>query len=151
GDTPQDNRWHNDGCEFFAACRLLPQTRRARDRGLLEAADAANIERLCARLPALLPARPPVLVHGDLWLGNLHSCADGELALIDGGAVHYGWAEGDLAMLVLFGAPPVGFFDTYEAAYGGDGSWRERAAVLNVYHLLNHLNLFGASYLAAVR
>jgi fructosamine-3-kinase len=151
GDHPQDNTPDDDGFRFFAERRLLPQGRMALDRGLLDRADLARLEALCARLPELLPARPPVLVHGDLWRGNLHVCADGELALIDGGAVHYGWAEADLAMLTLFGAPPGEFFVAYESEAGIDSGWRERAALLNLYHLLNHLNLFGGGYLGAAR
>jgi fructosamine-3-kinase len=151
GDSPLDNTPGTDGHRFFAERRLLPQARRAHDSGLLSVAEVTRIERLCLRLPALLPEAAPVLVHGDLWTGNLHACANGELALIDGGAVHHGWAETDLAMLTLFGEPPAGFFAAYESTAGIDGRWRERAPLLNLYHLLNHLNLFGADYHAAVR
>jgi fructosamine-3-kinase len=65
--------------------------------------------------------------------------------------VHYGWAEADLAMLTLFGEPPAAFFAAYEAEAGSDSSWRTRAPLYNLYHLLNHLNLFGAAYSDAVR
>ncbi len=106
GDSAQDNTRDDDGFRFFAERRLLPQARRARDAGHLERADIARIESICARLHDLLPEAPPSLVHGDLWTGNLHVCASGELALIDAAAAHYGWAEGDLAMLTLFGEPP---------------------------------------------
>lgn len=151
GDSAQRNTRMQDGWRFFAECRLLPQTRRARDAGLLGANDSSNVERICAELPALIPKQPPALLHGDLWLGNLHPCADGELALIDAGAVHYGWAEADLAMLTLFGEPPAVFFDAYQSEAGIGSDWRERIPVYNLYHLLNHLNLFGGSYLQAVR
>ena len=151
GDTPQDNRWLDDGHAFFAERRLLPQARRAHDAGRLARADVARIEHLCANLAEHVPARPPALLHGDLWLGNLHACADGELALIDGGAVHYGWAAADLAMLTLFGEPPPAFFAAYEAEHGAETQWRASTRVLNLYHLLNHLNLFGSGYAAAVR
>ena len=151
GDSAQDNTRETDGHRFFVERRIAPQLRTALSAGRLSADDARRVDGLCARLPALLPARAPVLVHGDLWIGNLLACANGELALIDGGAVHCGWAEGDLAMLVLFGEPHAAFFAAYEAAAGIDSSWRERAPLLNLYHLMNHLNLFGAGYLDAVR
>jgi fructosamine-3-kinase len=151
GESPQPNTPMRDGWRFFAECRLLPQGRRARDAGRLTRGDTDALERLCHGLPAYIPAQPPSLVHGDLWTANLHACRDGELALIDAGAVHYGWAEADLAMLTLFGEPPAAFFAAYEAEAGIDAAWRSRASLYNLYHLLNHLNLFGAGYLGAVR
>jgi fructosamine-3-kinase len=151
GASPQPNPRTRDGWRFFAENRLLFQGRRAFDAGRITQADLSALERLCADLPARIPAQPPSLVHGDLWTGNLHSCADGELALIDAGAVHFGWPEADLAMLTLFGEPPASFFDAYQGDAGIDGGWRARAAIYNLYHLLNHLNLFGAGYLAGVR
>ena len=151
GDSPQDNTRSADGHVFFAERRLRPQASRATTSGMLDKDDRARIERICERLPQLVPATPPALVHGDLWIANLHACASGELALIDAGAVHYGWAETDLAMLTLFGEPPAVFFAAYASESGDGVRWRERAALYNLYHLLNHLNLFGASYLGAVR
>lgn len=103
GDSPQSNTLASDGWCFFAEQRLLPQARRARDADLIPAADSAAVERLCTRLRNLIPEQAPSLLHGDLWTANLHACDNGELALIDAGAVHYGWAEADLAMLTLFG------------------------------------------------
>ena len=151
GDSPQDNAPDTNGHRFFTARRLRPQAMRARASGRLDDADLHRLERLCERLGDLVPAAPPVLVHGDLWIANLHACANGELALIDAGAVHHGWAEADLAMLTLFREPPSPFFAAYEAAARIDDGWRERAPLYNLYHLLNHLNLFGAGYLDAVR
>ena len=151
GDGPQANTPCEDGWRFFAERRLLPQARRARDARLLGSRDVADIEALCGRLPALLPPQPPVLLHGDLWSGNLHTCGDGELALIDAAAAHYGWAEADLAMLTLFGAPPAAFFHAYQDASEIDRGWRARVPLYNLYHLLNHLNLFGSGYLPQVR
>jgi fructosamine-3-kinase len=151
GDSPQTNTPMPDGWQFFAECRLLPQGRRAREAGRLTKADTDALERLCRNLRELIPAQPASLVHGDLWTANLHACEDGELALIDAAAVHYGWAEADLAMLTLFGSPPSTFFAAYETARGIGSDWRSRAALYNLYHLLNHLNLFGEGYLGAVR
>lgn len=151
GPTPQSNAWSPDGMAFFAQRRLLPQARRAMDAGRIEADDLRAVERLCERLDSLLPPQPPVLLHGDLWLGNLHCCGDGMPALIDAGAVHFGWAEAELAMLTLFGTPPDAFWSAYAEVSRPAGDWRERAPLYNLYHLLNHLNLFGGSYLAGVR
>lgn len=151
GDTSQDNTPDDDGHRFFAERRLLPQMRRAREAGRLDSTDARRIESICTRLPGLTPPQPPVLLHGDLWSGNLHSCSDGTPALIDAGAAHYGWAETELAMLTLFGAPPPAFFDSYAEAAPSIAGWRSRAHLYNLYHLLNHLNLFGAGYLGGVR
>jgi len=151
GDSTQDNTPTRDGHTFFAERRLAPQAARARASGRLDRSDQRAVDHVIARLADLVPAAPPVLVHGDLWTANLHASASGELALIDAGAVHYGWAETDLAMLTLFGEPPAPFFAAYESAAGIGRDWRERAPLYNLYHLLNHLNLFGASYLGSVR
>jgi protein-ribulosamine 3-kinase len=151
GDGPQDNTRDADGHRFFAERRLQPQGACAAASGLLDANDRRGLDRICDRLADLIPKAPAALVHGDLWIANLHACANGELALIDAGAVHHGWAEADLAMLTLFGEPPPAFFAAHEAESGVDASWRERAPLYNLHHLLNHLNLFGASYLGAVR
>jgi fructosamine-3-kinase len=150
GSSPQANTPTHDGHRFFAEHRLLPQARRAYDAGRLTQADAAAVERLALALPSRIPVQPASLVHGDLWTANLHACEDGELALIDAAAVHYGWAEADLAMLTLFGEPPAALFTAYEQEARSDGHWRTRAPLYNLYHLLNHLNLFGAAYLGGV-
>ncbi len=150
GSSPQANTPTEDGHRFFAECRLLPQARRAHEAGRLGKADMAAVERLALALPARIPVQPASLVHGDLWTANLHACEDGELALIDAAAVHYGWAEADLAMLTLFGEPPAALFAAYEDEAGIDASWRTRAPLYNLYHLLNHLNLFGSAYLGGV-
>jgi fructosamine-3-kinase len=151
GDSPQDNTRSLDGHSFFVERRLRAQATRARASGLLDENDSRHLDQICERLADLVPAAPAVLVHGDLWCANLHACTNGELALIDAGAVHHGWAETDLAMLTLFGEPPAHFFAAYETQVGINSEWRERAPIYNLYHLINHLNLFGGGYLGSVR
>lgn len=151
GDSRQSNARDDDGWRFFAEARLLPQARRALDGGHIERTDMTAVESICASLRERVPEQPASLVHGDLWLGNLHCCASGEPALIDAAAVHYGWAEADLAMLTLFGSVPHDVFDSYAEHRALAADWRDRIPLYNLYHLLNHLNLFGKAYLSAVR
>jgi protein-ribulosamine 3-kinase len=150
GETPQPNPWTESGHEFFAEHRLRHQARLARDRERLDAPDIRRIERLCERLPDLVPPQSPVLIHGDLWRGNALCGPRGEPALIDP-AAHFGWAEAELAMTLLFGGFPPAFYDTYAASYPLAPGWRGRMDLYNLYHLLNHLNVFGAGYLGRVR
>ena len=84
-------------------------------------------------------------MHGDLWSGNAALLADGRGALFDP-AVYRGDREVDLAMARLFGGFPPGFFAGYEAAWPLPAGHRERVDLYNLYHLLNHANLFGGSY-----
>ena len=150
GETPQPNPWTESGHEFFAEHRLRHQARLARDRERPDAPDLRRIERLCARLPDLVPPQSPALIHGDLWRGNALAGPRGEPALIDP-AAHFGWAEAELAMTFLFGGFPRAFYDAYAASYPLAPGWRGRTDIYNLYHLLNHLNVFGAGYLGQVQ
>ena len=150
GLTPQPNPRLGDGVHFFAAARLGHQTRLARDAGLLDSADRRQLERVADRLGDWIPPQPPSLIHGDLWRGNVHCGPSGEPVLVDP-ATHYGWAEAELAMTTLFGGFPQAFYDAYMAASGCRNDWATRADLYNLYHLLNHLNLFGGGYLSGVR
>jgi fructosamine-3-kinase len=105
---------------------------------------------LAARLPQLVPQQPASLLHGDLWSGNAISDRHGAPAIIDP-AVYYGWAEAELAMTALFGAFAESFYQAYQEMRPLESGWRERFDIYNLYHLLNHLNLFGESYLGEVR
>ncbi len=150
GLNPQPNTATADGHAFYREHRLLFQGRRAFEHGKLEAADWSSLQRLGDRLPILIPVQPPSLLHGDLWSGNIVVTASGGPAVIDP-AVYQGWAEADLAMTALFGGFPDRFYDAYQEAHPLAAGWRERFDLHNLYHLLNHLDLFGGSYLTAVR
>lgn len=150
GATLQINSWTTDGYTFFAEHRLGYQTALARQKNRITPEDARQIERIVARLPELIPEQPASLLHGDLWNGNLLTDSNGYPALIDP-AVHYGWAEADLAMTVLFGGFEDEFYDAYQHTRPlTPGLW-ERIPIYNLYHLLNHVNLFGGGYLAQIR
>ncbi|MCB0153575.1 MAG: fructosamine kinase family protein [Anaerolineae bacterium] len=150
GANPQPNRQTNQWLEFFREQRLGFQIELAGWQGYLSAIGTSRLERLLARLGDWLPAKPPAsLLHGDLWGGNWLVTETGEPALIDP-AVYYGHREADLAFTELFGGFPPAFYEAYQAVWPLDPSYGERKEIYNLYHLLNHLNLFGGSYLASV-
>ena len=133
GRRRQINTWEEDGFDFFAQHRLLRWLNEPRVQAALDAADRLALERLCARLPDLLPARPACLTHGDLWAQNVLATADGRPALIDP-AVSYTWAEVDLAHLWTTGPPPEArvFFDLYAELTSLERDWRERMPILQL-------------------
>jgi fructosamine-3-kinase len=139
GATPQHNRQTKDWKTFWREQRLAPQLELARRNG-----HRLDIGSVCDLLDGHEPA--PSLVHGDLWSGNVGFSADGAPVLFDP-AVYYGDAEVDIAMTELFG----GFAPAFYSAYGPMAAGYEtRKHLYNLYHLLNHLNLFGGGYLAQV-
>lgn len=145
GETRQINTRTKNGHEFFARCRLLPQGQWAFDAGKLDGPALKRLEHLCNRLPELIPEQPPSLIHGDLWTGNLMFAADGKPVLVDP-AASWSWAEADLAMTRLFGGFGPSFHRAYTAARPLEPGFEDRVVVYNLYHLLNHLNLFGGAY-----
>jgi fructosamine-3-kinase len=90
------------------------------------------------------------LIHGDLWSGNAMTDSQGCPALIDP-ATHYGWAEAELAMTSLFGSFPDEFYQSYNEVRKLEPGFRSRFPVYNLYHLLNHVLLFGQGYLGQVK
>lgn len=149
GRTPQSNTTHNLFVPFFRKERLLPQIRMADQ--WFEKKDYSAIERLLDRLDELLiePAFPSLL-HGDLWAGNFLSDTEGKAVLIDP-AAYVGCAEADLAMTELFGGFSSRFYDGYREVTSIAYGYEDRKDLYNLYHLLNHLNLFGSGYLSSVR
>ena len=147
GGLPLPAGGGTDWPEFYAATRIEPFLRLARDRGALDEDDAAAIGAVLSRLPALAgPAEPSARIHGDLWSGNLLWGRDGRVWLIDP-AAQGGHRETDLAMLALFGAPHL---ETILAAYDRTWplatGWRARVPLHQLHPLLVHAALFGGSY-----
>ena len=151
GSTEQINTPEKDGVVFFREHRLGFQQKLARERGRLPAATDKKIDQLCDQLDQRLDltGEQPALVHGDLWSGNTFADNAGHPCLVDP-AVHFGLRETDLAMTELFGRLPQTFYDAYRDAFPQNPGYEERKQIYNLYHLLNHLNLFGGSYLASV-
>lgn len=146
GSTPQFNTCQDSWPQFFARRRLGPQLDLAKRNGH-QGKLIADGERLLERLAALFVNYQPdiSLLHGDLWHGNAGVDEAGKFALFDP-AVYYGDRETDLAMSELFGGFPGSFFSAYRAAWPlADGS-EQRLTLYKLYHVLNHLNLFGSSY-----
>ncbi len=148
GATPQSNTPNASWCEFYRDQRLRPQLSLAAERGYvgrLQETGAQLLERLDQILGDHAPA--PSLLHGDLWGGNHAVCAD-EPVLFDP-AVYFGDRETDLAMTRLFGGFSRAFYEAYENAWPLPPGHEARLGLYQLYHVLNHLNLFGSSYLGS--
>ncbi len=148
GAGGQINTAHHSWIRFFRDCRLEPQFRRA--EGYLGTSGMKKALRLLDRLDHILTEPEyPSLLHGDLWSGNVLPGPDGRARLIDP-AVSVGHAEADLAMTELFGGFAQEFYDAYQKAAPLQPGYSRRRDLYNLYHMLNHLNLFGRSYLGSV-
>ncbi len=149
GATEQQNPWCVDWPQFWQQARLTPQLNWAKSK--LSAEDVCSIERVIDAVPSLLAGHQPIcsLVHGDLWSGNIAETIDGQPALFDP-ALYYGDREVDLAMSELFGGVPPSLSHSYHRLWPLDGGYETRQLIYNLYHLLNHLNIFGKSYLSAI-
>ncbi len=143
---PQSNRDHPTWSTFYRDERLAPLVARAVARRLLSARLERSFEDLYVRLDELAgPVEPPALVHGDLWSGNALVDERGAPVLIDP-SVYFGHREIDLAMMRLFGGFERATFDAYEEAFPPSDGHEARVALLQLYPLLVHVNLFGSGY-----
>ncbi len=151
GSTPQINRQASRWSEFLRDQRLGYQLALAARNGYGSAL-ADGGERLLGSLDVLLgdddPA--PSLLHGDLWGGNWAMTDDGAPVIFDP-AVFYGDREADIAMTELFGGFGRGFYDAYRSVWPVEDGSAVRIALYKLYHVLNHLNLFGGGYLAQAK
>lgn len=150
GRSPQHNEPQPDWCRFFTRQRLQPQYEMALARGHCDAL-APHFDHLLRQLPERLNHAPePSLLHGDLWSGNHGYRMDGSPILFDP-AVSYGDRETDLAMMTLFGGFAPRVLTAYEQAWPLPPGYRWRRQLYQLYHLLNHLNLFGPGWLPRVQ
>jgi fructosamine-3-kinase len=146
GSTPQHNDWTPDWIDFFRQQRLEFQLRLARDQGI-----GSSVYDQGMKLSAVLDDfftdyRPTAsLLHGDLWSGNVSGDASGNPVIFDP-AVYFGDPETDLAMTELFGGFGSRFFDAYHGIQPIDSGYETRRILYNLYHILNHFNLFGGGY-----
>ena len=148
GASHQINKPCERWIDFFRDRRLVPQFKMA--ARWFDAADRKRIERLLEQLGDTLEEPDyPSLLHGDLWSGNFIVGPDGEAWLIDP-AAYVGHAEADLAMTELFGGFNAAFYSAYKECAPKHPGYERRRELYNLYHLLNHLNLFGAYYLDSV-
>lgn len=149
GATKQINSPKSGWIEFSREARLGAQMKLANH--YFDKDD----KRLCRRLlehleDVLTEPKFPSLLHGDLWSGNVMPDRNGQPMLIDP-AVYVGHHEADLAMTELFGGFAPAFYDAYHEIVPKESEYADRRDIYNLYHLLNHLNLFGGSYLTSVR
>jgi len=146
GATPQVNTWSDNWIGFWQENRLGYQLNLAAGKGR-----GGQLRKLGDRLLAALPdfftgyTPQPSLLHGDLWSGNYGTLSTGEPVIFDP-AVYFGDREADLAMTELFGGFGSNFYAAYHEAYPLDEGYRTRRTLYNLYHILNHLNLFGSGY-----
>ncbi len=145
GATPQENASDDSWARFYGERRLAPQFALLARGGSSEFVEQG--ERLLAALPQLLAghAPQPSLLHGDLWSGNAALLADGTPVIFDP-AVHFGDRECDLAMTELFGGFPQSFYAAYRANAPLAPGYDTRKILYQLYHALNHANLFGGGY-----
>ena len=149
GASPQINTPKEDWTTFFRECRLLPQIKMA--ERYLDSKMRKQITKLMDHLDSyLVEPEFPSLTHGDLWSGNAVCGPNGKAWILDP-AVYVGHYEAELAMTELFGGNPQSFYDAYHEVTPIDRGYHDRRDLYNLYHMLNHLNLFGGTYLGSVQ
>lgn len=147
GSTTQVNGRYDDWITFWSEQRLGHQLTLAAAKGYGGRLQSLG-EKLRADLTLLFSGYQPqpALVHGDLWGGNVAADEQGNPVIYDP-ACYFGDRETDLAMTELFGGFSPAFYQAYQAVYPLDPGYVGRKTLYNLYHILNHLNLFGSSYL----
>ena len=148
GSTPQHNAQSHDWLNFWQQQRLAKQLMFARNNGFTGRIQERG-QQLIAQLSVFFDnySPEPALLHGDLWSGNAASDPQGNPVIFDP-ACYYGDRETDIAMTELFGGFGQDFYAAYQAEYPLDSGYKTRKTLYNLYHILNHLNLFGGGYLS---
>ena len=143
GSTPQINTWKSNWADFFAQQRIGYQLKLAKRKG----GSFPDTNKVVDAVRNKLANRQPEasILHGDLWSGNAAIAADGTPVIIDP-ATYYGDRETDLAMTELFGGFSTAFYRGYNEAWQLDNGYQQRKSIYNLYHVLNHFNLFGGGY-----
>jgi len=148
GSTAQHNDREHDWLTFWQQHRLGQQLNFAAKNGYTGRLQDKG-QQLLTQLPRFFDAYDPqpALLHGDLWGGNAASDPQGKPVIFDP-ACYYGDRETDLAMTELFGGFDADFYAAYQAEYPLDPNYKNRKILYNLYHIFNHLNLFGGGYLS---
>lgn len=147
GSTPQHNARHSDWPTFWQQQRLSKQLQFAADNGFSGSLQSKG-QKLLEQIPAFFTTYhpQPALLHGDLWGGNAACDKRGNPVMFDP-ACYYGDRETDIAMTELFGGFSQDFYSAYQNEYPLEPGYKTRKTLYNLYHILNHLNLFGSGYL----
>lgn len=147
GSTPQFNQLTETWPEFWRQQRLLPQLNLAQKNGHGRALTPV-MDKLLINCDCLFDnhSPQPSLLHGDLWGGNAAALVDGTPVIFDP-ALYYGDREADIAMTLLFGGFDAAFYSAYNEVSPLDDGFTTRKTFYNLYHIINHLNLFGGAYL----
>ncbi|MBF0266663.1 MAG: fructosamine kinase family protein [Gammaproteobacteria bacterium] len=147
GATPQYNHQMDNWLEFWITQRYQPQLSLLKEKGRLSNSLNSKMQKLINNLEQyFINHQPsPSLLHGDLWGGNFSFDQNGQPAIYDP-ALYFGDRETDIAMTELFGGFNQDFYRGYQETYPLADSYKIRKPVYNLYHILNHANLFGSSY-----
>ncbi len=146
GSTLQSNKTHESWSTFWRDERLLYQLNLAKNKGYATKAYDAGLK-LAELLPLFFTdySPTPSLLHGDLWGGNCASDMNDNPVIYDP-AMYYGDREADIAMTELFGGFNTDFYNAYENSFAVDSGYKTRKNLYNLYHILNHFNLYGSGY-----
>ena len=151
GSNPQWNDWNMGWIDFFRKMRIGKQMTIAMNNGMMTAKRQRLLSKLMDHLEDWIDEEHcrPSLLHGDLWGGNVMAGPGGVPVLIDP-AVYFGDREAEIAFTTLFGGFDRDFYQAYQATWPLDPGYQERKSIYNIYHLLNHMNIFGGSYAGQV-